>query len=73
MGLSGKTDKPGLLSEWISRDDLARQLSVTTDTLARWATQGSGPPRIRIGRRVLYRRSSVAKWLSEMEIGGKRK
>ena len=63
-------DKLGLLSDWISREDLAGQLSVTTDTLARWATQGSGPPRIRIGRRVLYRRSSVEKWLSEMEMGG---
>jgi len=68
--LSGKTNKPGLLSDWINREDLAQQLSVTTDTLARWATQGSGPPRIRIGRRVLYRRSSVEKWLSEMEMGG---
>ena len=68
--MSGKTDKPGLLNDWISREDLAHQLSVTTDTLARWATQGSGPPRIRIGRSVLYRRSSVEKWLSEMEMGG---
>jgi len=68
--LSGKADKPGLLNDWINREDLAGQLSVTTDTLARWATQGSGPPRIRIGRRVLYRRSSVEKWLSKMEMGG---
>ena len=70
--MSGKADKPGLLSDWINREDLAQQHYVTTDTLARWATQGSGPPRIRIGRRVLYRRSSVEKWLSEMEMGGER-
>ena len=63
-------DRPGLLSDWISREELAQQLSVTTDTLARWATKGSGPPRIRIGRRVLYRRSSVQKWLSAIEMGG---
>jgi excisionase family DNA binding protein len=63
-------DRPGLLSDWINREDLAEQLSVTTDTLARWATQGSGPPRIRIGRRVLYRRSSVEKWLVAKEMGG---
>jgi len=30
-------DRPGVLSDLISRDDLAQQLSVTTDTLARWA------------------------------------
>ena len=61
------THKHGVLNDWIKRDELARQLSVTTDTLARWATQGIGPPRIRIGRRVLYRRASVEKWLAEME------
>ena len=59
--------KHGVLNDWINREDLAGQLSVTTDTLARWATQGIGPPRIRIGRRVLYRRASVEKWLAEME------
>jgi excisionase family DNA binding protein len=59
--------KHGVLNDWINREELARQLSVTTDTLARWATQGIGPPRIRIGRRVLYRRASVEKWLAEME------
>lgn len=68
--MSGNADRPGLLSDWINREDLAQQLSVTTDTLARWATRGCGPPRIRIGRRVLYRRSSVEKWLVAMEMGG---
>jgi DNA-binding transcriptional MerR regulator len=55
------------LNDWINREELAGQLSVTTDTLARWATLGIGPPRVRIGRRVLYRRASVEKWLAEME------
>jgi len=70
MGPLGNANRQDVLSDWINREDLAQQLSVTTDTLARWAAQGSGPPRIRIGRRVLYRRSSVEKWLSEMEMGG---
>jgi len=60
-------NRQGVLNDWINRAELARQLSVTPDTLARWATQGIGPPRIRIGRRVLYRRASVEKWLAEME------
>jgi predicted DNA-binding transcriptional regulator AlpA len=59
--------RQGVLNDWINREELARQLSVTTDPLARWTTQGIGPPRIRIGRRVLYRRASVEKWLAEME------
>ncbi len=59
-----------MLEEWISREDLAKQLALTTDTLARWATIGNGPPRIKIGRRVFYRKSSVEKWLKALEMGG---
>ena len=59
-----------MLDEWISRDDLAEQLALTTDTLARWATDGTRPPRIKVGRRVFYRESSVEKWLRGREMGG---
>ena len=66
----GNTNRQGVLEEWISREDLAKQLALTTDTLARWATIGNGPPRIKIGRRVFYRKSSVEKWLKALEMGG---
>ena len=59
-----------MLDEWINRDDLAEQLELTTDTLARWATDGTGPARIKVGRRVFYRKSSVEKWLKALEMGG---
>ncbi len=59
-----------MLDEWISRDDLAEQLELTTDTLARWATDGTGPARIKVGRRVFYCKSSVEKWLKALEMGG---
>ncbi|WP_457646424.1 helix-turn-helix transcriptional regulator [Profundibacter sp.] len=55
------------LSDWISRADLAQELGVTTGTLARWATERTGPPLVRVGRRVFYRRSAVRKWLIERE------
>jgi excisionase family DNA binding protein len=61
-----------VLDEWITRDDLAKQLTLTTDTLARWATQGTGPARIKVGRRVFYRKSAVEKWLKSQEMGGDR-
>jgi len=56
-----------ILSEWLTRSDLAGELDVTPDTLARWATSGIGPPMVKVGRRVLYRRSSVEAWLAENE------
>jgi predicted DNA-binding transcriptional regulator AlpA len=66
----GNVNRQGVLDEWINRDDLAKQLELTTDTLARWATDGTGPARIKVGRRVFYRKSSVEKWLKALEMGG---
>jgi len=63
------TGKAGLLSGWISRNDLALELDVESGTLARWASDGTGPKQIRIGRRVMYRRAAVQHWLEKMENG----
>ncbi len=70
MGQLGNANRQSVLDEWISREDLAEQLALTTDTLARWATLSIGPPRIKVGRRVFYRKSSVEKWLKGREMGG---
>lgn len=56
-----------ILSDWIDRAELARELNVTADSLARWATAGIGPPQVKVGRRVMYRRASVEKWLADLE------
>ena len=58
-----------LLADWISRDQLALELSVTPDTLGRWDARREGPPCTRIGRKVFYRRSSVEAWLLSREQG----
>ncbi|WIY52443.1 helix-turn-helix domain-containing protein [Devosia sp. YIM 151766] len=57
----------GLLDDWMSRKELAEELSLSVDTLSRWETQRIGPPCIRIGRRVLYRRGAVQDWLRRAE------
>jgi len=62
-----KPARKPILSDWIARAELARELDVTPDTLARWAADGTGPPAVKIGRRVMYRRASVEKWLAELE------
>lgn len=58
-----------LLADWISRNQLAVELSVTPDTLGRWDARREGPPCTRIGRKVFYRRSSVEAWLLSREQG----
>lgn len=57
-----------LLSGWITRKALADALCVTVDTLGRWEARRSGPPCVRAGRMVLYRRHAVQDWLAEQEM-----
>jgi hypothetical protein len=56
-----------LLSEFLTKEELAAELRRNPRTLDRWAVLGIGPPRTCVGRSVLYRRSSVQKWLSAQE------
>ena len=56
-----------LLADWISREQLAGELGLACDTLARWEARQLGPPCTRIGRKVLYRRETVRAWLLAQE------
>jgi hypothetical protein len=56
-----------LLSEFLTKEELAAELRRNVRTLDRWDVLGIGPPRTRIGRKVLYRRASVEKWLAAQE------
>lgn len=58
---------PAVLEEWLTRAELAAELGVTVDTLCRWECRRSGPMCVRVGRRVMYRRSNVEKWLRKLE------
>lgn len=57
----------GLLHDWMGRDELAAELGISVDTLSRWETRRIGPPCVRVGRRVLYRRGAVQDWLRSQE------
>ena len=63
-----ETAGTALLSGWISRKDLADALCVTVDTLGRWEARRFGPPCVRAGRMVLYRRRVVQDWLGAQEM-----
>jgi hypothetical protein len=56
-----------ILSEFLTKEELAEQLQRNPRTLDRWAVLGMGPPRTHVGRTVLYRRASVQKWLVAQE------
>ena len=48
-------------------DQAASFLGISDRTLSRWHLQRVGPPRIKIGGRVLYRREALLDWLIKNE------
>ena len=52
-----------LLSDFLTKQELAAELRRDVRTLDRWHALGLGPPRTCFGRTVLYRRASIEKWL----------
>ena len=63
-----ETTSAALLSGWISRKHLADALCLTVDTLGRWEARRFGPPCVRAGRMVHYRRRVVQDWLGAQEM-----
>jgi len=47
--------------------ELARELNVSKRTLSRWARLRKGPARIKIGRKIYYRKATVENWLRRSE------
>lgn len=70
---SPRSSKPSLLSGWISRLDLALELGVTVETLHRWEKLRFGPPCVRAGRKIYYRRDAVRDWLVQQEAPAPRR
>jgi hypothetical protein len=56
-----------VLDGYLTPTQLAAQLGCCEKTLARWHAARSGPPRVTVGRRLLYRRTAVADWLERQE------
>jgi excisionase family DNA binding protein len=48
---------------YLAQAEAAEFLRVSERTLERWRLEGSGPPYIKAGRRILYRVSDVESWL----------
>ena len=56
-----------ILSGYIARPKLAKQLGLSTRTLDRWAALRIGPPVTYIGRWPHYSTESVRAWLKSRE------
>jgi excisionase family DNA binding protein len=47
----------------LTEQQVAEYLQVSLGTLRRWRAEGTGPPALRAGRGVRYRRADVDAWL----------
>ena len=56
-----------LESEYLTSDQVADWLKVSRRTLHRWARVRKGPPSVKVGRSIYYRRASVEQWLLSLE------
>jgi excisionase family DNA binding protein len=57
------------VSQLITRKQLAGVLGVAERTLSNWATDGRYElPYVKIGSKVMYRRSDVERWLEKRTI-----
>jgi excisionase family DNA binding protein len=56
-----------LTNEYMVSAEASRLLNVSQRTLHRWVRLHKGPPRIKLGRQVFYRRAAVEKWLLSLE------
>jgi DNA-binding transcriptional MerR regulator len=58
---------PLLLDGWLSKERLAAEIGVSTDTLERWERRRLGPPRVKLGRKAFYRIDALREWLRSQE------
>jgi predicted DNA-binding transcriptional regulator AlpA len=56
-----------LLSDYLTPRKVAAELGICEKTLARWHAARRAPPRVTVGRRLLYRREAVSAWLLKRE------
>jgi predicted DNA-binding transcriptional regulator AlpA len=56
-----------LLFDYLTPRQVAAELGICEKTLARWHAARRAPPRVTVGRRLLYRRTSVSRWIEQQE------
>ena len=57
----------GLLDDYLTPAECAAELDINPRTLERWHRLREGPPRTRLGRKIIYHRESLRRWLRSCE------
>ena len=56
-----------LLANLLTEEQVSAELRISIQTLRRWAVQGRGPLRTKVGQRVYYRVSVLRDWLAAQQ------
>jgi predicted DNA-binding transcriptional regulator AlpA len=67
--MADKTVKVAESPDLMTGEETADHLGLNPKTLQRWAREGRGPHRVRIGNRVYYFRPEVQAWLTGQFTG----
>jgi len=54
-------------AEFLLLNEVAELTRQSPDTIRWLRHQGKGPPCVKVGRRLLFRRSGVLEWLAQLE------
>ena len=53
-------------TEYLTLPEASELIRTPTGTLYQWRTKKIGPPSMKVGRRVLYKRSDLDAWLDSI-------
>lgn len=55
------------LDEYMTQEQLANEIGCSVRTLQRLQAKRTGPARIKVGRKVMYKKETVTRWLDDQE------
>lgn len=56
-----------ILDGKLTEHQLAQELGYNIRTIRLWRAARKGPPYFQLGRRIMYRRAAVERWLQSLE------
>jgi predicted DNA-binding transcriptional regulator AlpA len=54
---------------YFTRENTAKRLKCSAQTMAGWYTRGKGPPSVKFGRHVLYGENDLRAWIASKKRG----
>ena len=57
-------DTDHVLAGYMTPEELAAELDMAVITLTLWRMRQKGPPYVKVGRKILYSRTTVKEWIA---------